>query len=337
MLAVSWSQLPLDKPIQLSGNSFDALERALDPLPEDCPLVFGYKSDVDVGFRNLVGNVIGLLEQSAIDMFPAWLPGAAELGDLTAQSLLAADDLARRESTRTGAFAPYLCALTRTALGSPSSTAGFSREIQTEQLSRILKRGSDRPGLALLVHVEGEGPAGRDLELAADWLSRHGRMGVWMTDSVVERFTQWELRIPESTTTARPPQPPGRSVPKSGSPRADSDVECILEEALSKELWAYDREWNKTLRVGTQLTSPIRVDLVWQDSALVIEIDGDEHRAVGKYASDRKRDNMLQLRGYVTLRYTNGQVLHDLTAVLDQIRTAVALLRNPRTVRNYTG
>ena len=63
------------------------------------------------------------------------------------------------------------------------------------------------------------------------------------------------------------------------------------------------------------------VDFCCLEHRLVIEIDGPVHQRLAE--RDSERTTILQALGYRVLRYTNDQVEHDLTAVLDAIREAL--------------
>ena len=45
----------------------------------------------------------------------------------------------------------------------------------------------------------------------------------------------------------------------------------------------------------------------------MVEIDGSDHRGILKYAADRRRDNGLMLDGFAVLRFTNEEIVDDLT------------------------
>ncbi|MFI7450371.1 endonuclease domain-containing protein [Nonomuraea sp. NPDC049714] len=103
-----------------------------------------------------------------------------------------------------------------------------------------------------------------------------------------------------------------------GRPHPASPSERALEAALISCGWAAGRGWNQTLRLHP-LSSPVRVDLLWQAERCVVEVDGPDHRGELKFAEDRSRDVRLQLAGYSVLRFTDSQVLTDTQGVVRQI------------------
>ena len=59
------------------------------------------------------------------------------------------------------------------------------------------------------------------------------------------------------------------------------------------------------------------VDFYCADKRLVVEIDGDSHTDQIKY--DEKRTKWLEYQGYRVIRFTNREVLNQLSAVLEKI------------------
>ena len=59
------------------------------------------------------------------------------------------------------------------------------------------------------------------------------------------------------------------------------------------------------------------VDFYCADKKLVVEIDGDSHAEQIKY--DEKRTKWLEYQGYRVIRFTNREVLNQLSAVLEKI------------------
>ena len=71
-----------------------------------------------------------------------------------------------------------------------------------------------------------------------------------------------------------------------------------------------------------------RVDLVWREGKLLIEVDGEDHFNNDiKYEADRVRDYELNLSGYFVLRLTSRQILADTEMSIDRIRDCVKYQR----------
>jgi very-short-patch-repair endonuclease len=64
------------------------------------------------------------------------------------------------------------------------------------------------------------------------------------------------------------------------------------------------------------------VDFYCSKSTLVIEVDGPVHQ--GNEEQDAARQQLLEARGLLVLRFTNEQVLEDLSSVLHAILGALA-------------
>ena len=84
-----------------------------------------------------------------------------------------------------------------------------------------------------------------------------------------------------------------------------------------------------TVRLGPLGPTP-RVDLLWRDGKVVVELDGPEHGRDPTYAADRHRDYELLVAGYLVLRLTNAEVELDLGRSLDKVRRVVDLRRERR-------
>ena len=70
-----------------------------------------------------------------------------------------------------------------------------------------------------------------------------------------------------------------------------------------------------------------RVDLLWREGRVVVELDGPEHQSDPNFANDRHRDYELLVSGYVVLRITNDQVETDLQRAIEKIRAVVRFRR----------
>jgi very-short-patch-repair endonuclease len=112
-----------------------------------------------------------------------------------------------------------------------------------------------------------------------------------------------------------------------GRPHPLSDVERRVAQAL---------EADEQLRLLFHYNQPIetirgsrpRVDLVWHEGRLVVELDGyADHSRREAFAADRHRDYELALSGYVVLRLANEEILRDLEMAVEKIRDMVKLRR----------
>ena len=65
------------------------------------------------------------------------------------------------------------------------------------------------------------------------------------------------------------------------------------------------------------------VDFYCASARLIIEIDGSVHDSIARVEYDDIRDAYLESFGHRILRFTNQQVLNDLSTVLFQIRAAI--------------
>jgi very-short-patch-repair endonuclease len=112
-----------------------------------------------------------------------------------------------------------------------------------------------------------------------------------------------------------------------GKPHPGSDAEQRLHAKLIA-----DAELGSLFRfnqlVKTRHGTTPRVDLVWPDGKLIIEIDGHaDHSRAGKFCHDRERDYQLLITGYRVLRVPEMFVLMDPQLTLERIRTAVHYLK----------
>ena len=67
-----------------------------------------------------------------------------------------------------------------------------------------------------------------------------------------------------------------------------------------------------------------RVDLLWPDLRLVVEVDGYQtHGTRGAFEHDRRRDAELQAEGFVVIRFTARQIEHQPLAVIARLAHAI--------------
>jgi len=115
--------------------------------------------------------------------------------------------------------------------------------------------------------------------------------------------------------------------PIEGRPHPSSPGEQWLAAALVQdtelaELFQFNQ------RVETVLNTPYIVDLLWSVGRVVVEVDGySYHRALIPFKTDRQRDYELLISGYVVLRLPHDEVMENVDATLEKIRSVVQFRR----------
>ncbi|WP_433532645.1 endonuclease domain-containing protein [Micromonospora sp. CA-263727] len=334
------------------------VDRAVAVAPPDAPAVIFQRTTGSLSQSATVTSSLDEMEAVAGQLFPAWLPGAEGITTSAGGALAAVRSLAIAHAAGTAQYGPFLVDLAVGALAGPGPhTRRHQPEVRALGLARVLAAGFGRPVCALLLRPPDNLDEGGTLALlrAAQWLVDHGRLAVWigggslapgdwLPEVVVARPIR-EAPVARSGPATRssvrsgtpveersrrgPPTGRSRRVGRPGKPHPTSPTEVLLETALATRSWAAGRVWNHTVRPGP-LVNPVRVDLLWKQERCVVEIDGDDHRAAGKYADDRNRDVMLQLNGFAVLRFTNTQVIHDIENVLALLQQFLANRRRAR-------
>lgn len=123
-----------------------------------------------------------------------------------------------------------------------------------------------------------------------------------------------------------------RFIAPATAPHPASDTERRVKAALDRDpelgpLFACNQ-----LVMDAGLRRP-RVDLLWRQGRVVVELDGSDHRAEPKFDDDRHRDYELLIAGYHVLRITNGQVATDLAHAIEKIRAVVRFSLQERILR----
>lgn len=296
----------------------------------DEPLLIGVRLDATASARTLVTQCDDALQATVIGLFPAWLPGADSVDGTAGLDRTAAGSLAGRLGRSTPDYAPYLREVTSAALGRRRVGGGLALEQRIRGAVRVVSRTYERvPVIVLVSTATGDDDRGvAALSDAAAWIAAHGQTAVWVDVTGIdglERFPLVELSTPTDGPVPDPDTPAERVLipPVSGLPAPNSPAEQTLERHLATQGWAVGRRWNTLVDGGSPLDPRMRVDLVWPDARVVVEVDGPDHRSTAKYAADRGRDNLLQRRGFIVLRFTNEQVVDDVATVATQVRQAL--------------
>lgn len=276
------------------------------------------------GRRDLTEQVIDALSKALTGTYPAWLPGAERLAGPGGAGLAALRAMCERAAAGSDLFGPFLVAAAEAALcGQPLPVAEFARETAVRQARKLILRACGYERLVVMVELTGTWSAAQIEAAEADalWLAGPGELGVWLFGTPTAGMT----RVPRSSlrgrmpTSAPPvaPRPPCLTPPR-GQPNPFSRAEQRLEWHLARSSWATGRAWNRPWSPGV-LANPIRLDLVWLREKCVVELDGPDHLDTDKYAADRARDRALQRAGFLVLRYTNDEVLDDVTRVVYEL------------------
>jgi hypothetical protein len=338
-----WGELPIGRVLSLVGAAPAALALTLVPLPAEAPAVVIYRPGLPKSTREVVATALDELEGAALDLFPAWLPDAADIYGPGGAGVDAVRALAMRAAPATAQFGPFLADLAERALRGPRLDSGrFSLEVRAASLAKVIARSYDKSAAALLVEVPADLNEGGEqvLVAACEWLAHWGGLGIWLAGaelSSVDWIPRRQVRLPEpaatiarKVSTARAAAPPAQPVltypPVAGRPHPGSPAERAVERALAPLKWAAGRAWNQTYQ-ARPLEPPVRLDLLWRAERCVIEVDGPEHLEPLRYEADRRRDRLLQQDGFAVARFTNDQVARDLAAVVFQIEELVTARR----------
>jgi hypothetical protein len=215
----------------------------------------------------------------------------------------------------------------------PLRVGGTLPAVEIAQLALAI----NRLGLVFVADLDS---AGRDGNPAAtvhglEWIAQH------IDGAVVALFPELPPNAPPfdrilygARTVAAPNaiEPavvdPGPWIaPWRGLPHPSSEIERRLAKALGADaelapLFAFDQ-----CVVTVRGTRP-KVDLVWTEGRLAIELDGwGSHGNRVAFMQDRHRDYELTLSGYTVLRLTNDEIAQDLEKAIEKIRDLVTLCR----------
>lgn len=330
------SDLPTRGVTRLRGTSATALSAAADRRRPEDPIVVlpGLSTPIPSSPAAIIEDVLARAVVIAFELFPAWLPdrrctpASAGVLDVTA-----ARALSHRHDGDPGAGVA-LGALATAALR-PQSLGAF-RELPTADRRNALEYaltrsyGATRLAVALVLDEPVSPHLTDALAVAAQWLARGGS-AVWLLGpgtAPIDRFPVFDgpprtVELPEPPSMDLARLIPAPSFPPiSGRPHPASGAEAALERGLAATAWAAQRQWNHTVDLGAS-HPPVRVDLLFQEPQLVVEVDGADHRTPDKYEADRRRDADLMVAGYRVLRLTNTRILTDLSDALAVIRTLV--------------
>lgn len=290
-----------------------------------------------------VEQVIAVLADTAMRLWPVWYTDVSFAmcrNDTLGRQ--AAGLVAREAATRIpNVSSTWAETAARLALaGHPPRVAGALPAIEIVQLSLAISRLD-------LVFVTDIGaaayaPSASALAHALEWVAQRSRAAVVALfaelpplDSPFARLLYGARRvIAEDPGTAALELEAGESIgpetwlaPWRGAPHPLSEIEQRLAAMLNA-----DTELAPLFRfnwfVDTLCGSRPKVDLVWIDGRLVVELDGyRDHATRRAFIGDRHRDYELVLSGYTVLRLANDEVVQDFGRAIEKIRDLVRLRR----------
>jgi very-short-patch-repair endonuclease len=223
--------------------------------------------------------------------------------------------------------------------GRPPRVPRAAPEIEWGQLALAISPD----GVTLVAPLE-DGPGLAQRITGLEWLARHGGVCVLVLtrdrpsragfDRILHGYRPFRraARPPGSAAAeaverdgaeriviALPPAPEG--LPHPMSPNEQKLFRLIQADDELRPLFAFNRT------VPDIPLRNVRVDIVWLEGRVAIEIDGCEHRSVAKFRADRHRDYELMCAGYRVLRMTNEDVETDAPFAVEKIRRVARLAR----------
>lgn len=337
------ASIPRGRVVDLAGSDLLTFEAAVDPPPDDAPVAVSVLIDRPVSLARTVDDLVRALAGAVVDLFPTWLLDEDESLDPSERLDLATITRSvRRLASRGGHSMPALTVLAHAGRSGRLRLGESAPETLVRECALLLAITYRRTRVCLAVgrspHSDADPPLApwtldeqRIVATACEWLAQHADVAVGLIGDplpAIDRFTPVPWVTPDAVT-ARPVETVDDSAPPSsgvsvrlpavsGRPHPASVAEQRLHAYLARHVWSSGARWNEAF-TPDPLAAPIRVDIVWPHARCVVEIDGDDHRGIAKYAADRRRDNMLQLAGYTVYRFTNREVLDDVSMVADVI------------------
>jgi very-short-patch-repair endonuclease len=326
----------------LAGIDGDALRLLVDQAEPDGRRVLFVRLAAAPTAEAVVEQMIQVLAETTRGLWPIWF-GDLDLSACRDDTLgrLAVAAMARDAAGRIAGLSPaWLEPAAKLALSGRAPRVmriGVAGELA--QLALAIAPA----GLVLVTDMEAASNAGIDpsaLVHALEWIARHAPVAVVArftelpaSEPPFDRILYGACRVAMAAQSAAAPTPsagmdqPAWLAPWRGRPHPLSET----EQRLAKSLTA-DHElgplfgFNQT--VDTVRGSRPRVDLLWRQGRLVVELDGyDSHGGRAPFMYDRHRDYELALSGYTVLRIANDEVAQDCGKAIDKIRDLVRLCR----------
>jgi very-short-patch-repair endonuclease len=330
--------------LAVSGTTSETIRAELDRIEDCVGRVFFLKfPSVDTA-DGIVERVITVLAETALRLWPVWFDDVSfELAANDKAGRHAVAETVRNTATTTPCLLlPWAQKAAQLALsGRAPRVRKTTAATELAQLSLAISRN----GLVLLFDCDDllSNERIRQAAVAAlEWIAAHGDAAVIALFSEQPPFMPPFDRILYGAMRVEPQACAPAIVKKAdapwiapwrGKPHPLSDVELRLFNALGR-----DRELASLFTFNTLIetvggTRP-KVDLLWQDGRLVVELDGyGSHGNRSAFFDDRRRDYELIRSGYIVLRLVNEEIEQDLELAMEKVRSVVRL-RQPHPGRN---
>jgi hypothetical protein len=284
----------------------------------------------------IVEQAIAVLAETARLIWPIWFTDVNFPSRDDALGRLAAAVTARGAAREIAGVSPsWAEAAARLALADrPPRVGGTLPAVELAQLALAINRF----GLVFAADIEAAGRDGNPAAMvhALEWIAQH------INGAVAALFPELPPNAPPfdrilygaRRVAAAPLLEPAPAAnlgpwiaPWRGLPHPSSEIERRLARALGADaelapLFVFNQ------CVATVRGTRPKVDLVWTDGRLAIELDGwGSHGNRFAFMQDRHRDYELTLSGYTVLRLTNDEIAQDLEKAIEKIRDLVTLCR----------
>lgn len=323
--------LPLDRTVCLVGAPGDAIAVALEDLSDTAPALIRVHVEPRDRQSAVIEQVLSALTVIAIELFPAWLPGASSITGRSSLDFAAVRIHALHLASTSDHYGPFLADLAERSIGNNATGRPFSDAEVAEGLAGILGASWQRAQVALLLDSDELSPMQqRALAAASEWLAVRG-FAVWLVDNpvpTVDRLSSVFVTLPrelldvDDTGQCTRTRPTVEYWAVAGRPHPGSDVEKRVDRELSKHSWATNRRLNHPYHYN-DIAQKYFLDIVWLEDLFAVELDGHEHSSVWSKAKDDKRDEILRGVGFEILRIPNERVHADVWQVVDEIQAAL--------------
>lgn len=272
--------------------------------------------------ETIVETALNVLATTALNLWPSWQDEPVNSNAADTSKPISAGAY-RRWAEQAKALA---------ALGRPPRVAGTQAATELDALTHVISPN----GLILAIDAENvaSSPHGAAWVRALEWIAQHIHGAIVLlfdelpsTTAPFDHVLYEAINVSAAPKKAEAPESAPWIAPWRGLPHPMSDIEKRLAAALvaDKELRGLF-SFNQT--IPTARGGRPKVDLVWQDGRLAIEIDGySSHGNRISFIEDRHRDYELILSGFTVLRITNDEIADDLEKGIEKIRDVVRFCR----------